>query len=341
MARPLTFDARFVTTGTTGQTVDADLYVEIYEEGATVYKERRVIGAEATNSILKTTDAAGVLYTTTVDLIAYIKGDVTAKWYAKLGGSFTSPYPFIEVLPYPYDAILNSTELRDYVRTMLGFPAVAVELTSEHYRTIVEEALAVYNTWLPVEKYGTLTLAVSTTAYPLPSLPSRGPTTLSFVRQEGTPLISDPLFGREYPRGQQLDFDQYVLGISFWETLNRVTSQEPEWVWDASSKTLYINVGGTNIAGASGNYYVMYRYFDNVGIDGIRLDHFRWFRRYCLALAKQILGRIRGKYSGKVPAPGGPLQLDSESLLQEGAQEQASLVEEARSMSPSVPPVLG
>jgi hypothetical protein len=154
-------------------------------------------------------------------------------------------------------------------------------------------------------------------------------------------LISDPLFGREYPRGQQLDFDQYVLGISFWEMLNRVTSQEPEWWWDHNSKTLYINIGGTNVAGASGNYFVMVRYFQSASLDKVRNDHFRWFKRYCLMQGKKILAEIRGKFSGQVPAPGGRFVLNKDDLIKEAKAMEEELVAEARGMMPSIPPIHG
>jgi len=236
---------------------------------------------------------------------------------------------------------MSSGTVKNYIRNMLGFPAVAVELTSEHYSVIMDEALSFYGQWVPMDRIIAVTLVLGQDAYPLPTLPQRGPFDVKFIRKEGVPLISDPLFGREYPRGQQLDFDQYVLGISFWETLNRVTSQEPEWWWDQQDKVLYVNIGGTNVAGASGNYFVGVRYFSSPALDAIREDHHRWFKQYSLATAKKILGQIRGKFSGQVPAPGGRFVLNADKLVAEGQREQDKLELEARGMMPSVPPIHG
>ena len=192
-----------------------------------------------------------------------------------------------------------------------------------------------------MERYTFIDMILGQDSYPMTHIPERGPFDVKFIRREGVPLISDPLFGREYPRGQQLDFDQYVLGISFWEMLNRVTSQEPEWVWDANSRTLFINAGGTNVAGASGNYFVMVRYFQSVALDKVRNDHFRWFKRYCLCQAKLILAQIRGKFDGKIPAPGGGAQMNFRSLQDEADKELEKLEQDLRGMMPPPPPLLG
>lgn len=339
--RTIVFDARFANESGVGQTVDSDVRVELFEEKATTASEIRTLGPDPTVNILQTTDASGTLYTTSVDATQFLKGDITAKWYATRNGTRINPYPFVESQPNVFEEVLTSGEIKSYVRNMLGFPATSVELTSEHYTTIMEESLSLYGQWVPHERATFIDLVLGQNAYTLPNIPQRGPFDVKFIRREGVPLISDPLFGREYPRGQQLDFDQYVLGISFWEMLNRVTSQEPEWWWDEASKTLYINIGGTNVAGASGNYFVMIRYFQTPTLDKLRNDHFRWYKRYCLSQAKKILAQIRGKFSGQVPAPGGRFVMNSKELMQEGQKEEDELRAELQSMSISVPPVHG
>lgn len=53
-----------------------------------------------------------------------------------------------------------------------------------------------------------------------------------------------------------------------------------------------------------------------------------WVRKYLTAMAKETLGRSRGKFSGKVAMPNAELNLDYESLLAEGKEEKDKLVEE-------------
>lgn len=50
----------------------------------------------------------------------------------------------------------------------------------------------------------------------------------------------------------------------------------------------------------------------------------QWVRQYMLALCKEILGRVRGKFKS-VPIPGSDLVLDGDSLITEGRDEQEKL----------------
>ena len=55
----------------------------------------------------------------------------------------------------------------------------------------------------------------------------------------------------------------------------------------------------------------------------------QWIRRYALALAKEMLGSVRGKYQS-VPIPGDTTTLDYQRLLSEAASEKAALIEELK-----------
>jgi hypothetical protein len=342
MAKTIVFDARFNDGGGGGQLTDTDISVKIFgSSDPNVPKETRTLGSNADIEIIQSTDTSGVFYLTRVDVSSYTPGPVTAEWTATLNGTPINPSPYVETSPYPQEGVLVLSELKEYIRNMLGYPAINVEMTNSQFATIVDEALSVYNSWLPQTRVTAVTLITGKSSYLLPNLPSRGPYHIAFIRKEGVPLISDPLFGREYPRGHQLDFDQYVLGISFWSTLRRVTSQEPEWDWYEPDKRLFINIGGSDFAGDSGNYFCMVRYFDNVQLERVRPNHFRWFRKYALSQAMQIIGNTRNKFSGSIPAPGGKVQLDGDSMIQRGEAAEEKLYAEVKAMSHVIPPVRG
>jgi hypothetical protein len=55
----------------------------------------------------------------------------------------------------------------------------------------------------------------------------------------------------------------------------------------------------------------------------------QWIRRYTLALAKELLGIVRSKYSS-MPIPNGEVSLDGEALKAEGREEKNMLVEELK-----------
>ena len=57
----------------------------------------------------------------------------------------------------------------------------------------------------------------------------------------------------------------------------------------------------------------------------------QWIRRYALALAKEMLGSVRGKYQS-VPIPGDTTTLDFSRLLSEAKDEKATLITEIKEL---------
>jgi len=57
----------------------------------------------------------------------------------------------------------------------------------------------------------------------------------------------------------------------------------------------------------------------------------QWIRRYCLALAKEMLGSVRGKYQS-VPIPGDTTTLDFSRLLSEAKDEKDKLITELKEL---------
>tara|TARA_R110001583_G_scaffold13766_2_gene58690 strand:- start:25964 stop:27133 length:1170 start_codon:yes stop_codon:yes gene_type:complete len=74
--------------------------------------------------------------------------------------------------------------------------------------------------------------------------------------------------------------------------------------------------------------------FSNIGYDNMTYDYIndpgkQWIKKYTLALVKELLGSIRGKY-GSMPIPNGEVSLDGDTLRSEGAAERDALVAELR-----------
>jgi hypothetical protein len=61
----------------------------------------------------------------------------------------------------------------------------------------------------------------------------------------------------------------------------------------------------------------------------------QWIRKYTYAVAKELLGIIRSKYSS-MPIPDGEVTLDGEALKTEGREEKQQLLEELREFLESV-----
>lgn len=69
--------------------------------------------------------------------------------------------------------------------------------------------------------------------------------------------------------------------------------------------------------------------YDNMVYKNINDPGKQWIRKYCLALCKELLGVIRGKYPS-IPTPGAEISLDGDTLRSEGAAEKDVLVEQLR-----------
>lgn len=337
----ITFDIRF-DDGTGGQTVDADLRVEIFEEGSDQPAVVRYIGSDVNTSILASTDTDGTLYATTVDGSQFQKGELVAKWYAKKDGNQIDPYPFTESQSNVFAlGELTVGDIKSYVRNSLGYPAVSVELTGTQYGQIVEETLQLYGQHVPQEKVKKIDYTPDIVKYNIPEIPYSGPFDVKFVRKVVTPIATDPIFGREYLRSNQPDLGTLIMGEAYLDTALRVLSSEPDWRWLHNDKDLYINIGPGVSPQVYGGFDVSVRWFEAVDLPKVPQDHHRWFKRYCLALSKGILAQIRGKFSGMVPSPGQALQLNSAQMAQEAVQEQEALKEELRQMQMHIPPTFG
>ena len=71
--------------------------------------------------------------------------------------------------------------------------------------------------------------------------------------------------------------------------------------------------------------------FDNVPFININAIGQQWVRKYSLALCKEMLGQIRGKFT-TIPIPGESVTLNHSELLSQAKEEQASLRDMLREM---------
>ena len=68
--------------------------------------------------------------------------------------------------------------------------------------------------------------------------------------------------------------------------------------------------------------------FENLPFASINSMGQQWIRRFSLALSKETLGQIRGKFGNSVPIPGDNVSLNASELLSQAAAEQTALREE-------------
>lgn len=69
--------------------------------------------------------------------------------------------------------------------------------------------------------------------------------------------------------------------------------------------------------------------FDNIPYENINAIGKQWIRRFALALSKETLGQIRGKFQ-TVPIPGESVNLNADALLSQAKDEQLALRDELK-----------
>ena len=72
--------------------------------------------------------------------------------------------------------------------------------------------------------------------------------------------------------------------------------------------------------------------FENLPYENINSIGKQWIRRFALALSKETLGQVRGKFGGNVPIPGDNITLNASDLLSQAATEQKDLREELKTI---------
>jgi hypothetical protein len=70
--------------------------------------------------------------------------------------------------------------------------------------------------------------------------------------------------------------------------------------------------------------------FQNLPFNKINSIGKQWIRRFSLALSKETLGQIRGKFGGSIPIPGDNISLNASDLLSQAKDEQNALRDELK-----------
>ncbi|MGI9554737.1 MAG: hypothetical protein ACR2M6_02080, partial [Vampirovibrionia bacterium] len=88
---------------------------------------------------------------------------------------------------------------------------------------------------------------------------------------------------------------------------------------------------GTTDTGISGINNMNTLPFDNLPYENINAIGKQWIRRFALALSKETLAQIRGKFQ-TIPIPGESVNLNADALLSQSKEEQEKLREELKTI---------
>ena len=235
-------------------------------------------------------------------------------------GTFADP---VELSPF-------EKTIRDFILARLGHPVVRVELTDFQIKTIIDEAITALDYHAP---FWTMQIAAfeckaDVNAYVLPPHIANN---LSYVAYKKSLLSIQNMAGT-------LEFDFFIkyfqdnflfsnfsvsdfyLMQQHLESMRKILSQEGSWdLINGNILQLYptpvINGQPVILVYRGLDTSTMHPYYKN------------WIQRYALAVAKGVLGEVRGKYS-TLPSPGGGAILNGVALLQQSQVEKDQLKEE-------------
>jgi hypothetical protein len=237
---------------------------------------------------------------------------------------------------------MSLDNIKAWVTRKLGYPQVAVELHPCHLEDAIEDAKDWYLANKGLTTSVLLELQQGLSVYPYPDgaqaiidviPPGTSPTSLWGIGvSEGTGYYPDGRYGAMgFPYGASaasysgggpisgiVQSDQYI------EEAQRVLSADFDWWVDEGARTIHVSP----IPRSGGPLGVVFttRAFSTDQLNPLDYD---LFKKYTLALAKEVLAQIRGKYS-RVPGADGEQTLNADKLAEEASAAMEKLTEELK-----------
>lgn len=219
--------------------------------------------------------------------------------------------------------------IKDFVLARLGFPVVRVELTDFQVQTAIDEAISKLDYHAPdwCTQFCTFATSAGVSLYELPAVVTNNfrnavyrKNLLSIAQSNGTlefdffiKYFQDNFLFRDFSVGD------YYVTISHLEMMRKILGNDGTF---NIVNNKYINIAPP--PSFSEEVLVEFKAIDSTCLHPYFVN---WIQRFSLAICKVILGQIRGKYQ-TLPSPAGGAQLNGESLIQQGTQEQEQLVEQ-------------
>lgn len=219
--------------------------------------------------------------------------------------------------------------IKDFVLARLGFPVVRVELTDFQIQTAIDEAISKLDYHAPdwCTQFCTFATSANISLYELPSVVTNNfrnaiyrKHLLSVNQSEGTlefdffiKYFQDNFLFRDFSVGD------YYVTISHLEMMRKILGNDGTF---NIVNNKYLNIAPPPTF--ADEVLVEFKAIDSTCLHPYFIN---WIQRFSLAICKVILGQIRGKYQ-TLPSPAGGAQLNGDSLIQQGTQEQEQLVEQ-------------
>jgi hypothetical protein len=228
----------------------------------------------------------------------------------------------------PAGGPVSRETLATHAKVQLGWPAVCVELSEHHFADAVDEAEVWIATHMGQVRTATISLVSGMLEYALPSdcesvvdvaLPRRYGSLPLPMNIEGAEEFYYGQFFKGGARSGGFNSDVYQT-LQYFDMTQRTLSADTEHTWQDDNRRLLISP--SNLSGTAIVWYVS----NQIDYDRITLQMKLLMRRYVVAQAMMMLGRIRSKYS-EVPGSGGKITLNGSDLMTAAETELAVLDE--------------
>jgi hypothetical protein len=242
------------------------------------------------------------------------------------------------------------SQLKDFVLLMLGAPVVTVELDEQQLDAAVDVTLQILEEWAPREyfQYYVFNTIPGQSIYTMP--PDIGYIRNVYYKETGTFSFSSSDLGGAipveyfYPGGSYASIQGGMI-----DPVQPIWGRMGEWSLYKGYEQMYSrvasNLGGWEFYGGYQNikiYPIPYR-VHRVVVHYLQKNN-DWGRVQqvmqdgALAHAKIMLGRIRSKIKNP-PGPNGGIQLDGDTLLQEGREDRTKWLEDLIVRYGDLPPI--
>lgn len=238
-------------------------------------------------------------------------------------------------MPDPALRLLDEAGLCQWILRRLGAPQLLVELTQAQLDDCVEAAKRWFAAKKGIVRQGTLQILAGQSEY---ELPEEVTAVTHLARTESALDLSLTLAPGFFLPDQQIPYhalaapqsaglySSFTQSMQYIATAKRILGIDPDFQFDDATHTLRIFPSPTTTGPATYTYNAR-----SFVLTQLRERDHELVKRYALAVAKEIVGRVRSKREAM--GAQGPVTLDGKDLLEESKDDLEKLAEEIMATS--------
>lgn len=234
---------------------------------------------------------------------------------------------------------LTLETIRNYVRLSLGWPVIDVELENEQIDAMANQAIGIYGTYKPIEKFATTSVISPGQKYTLAAGSyGRGVIEVFVPDLLRQPISLDQFDVFKYhTRLPNLDPGDFYAERIWWKEVRRSAGSDEDWFIEENhdgTAEIYINPI------PSQSYVLGFIFVADPSFTEIPPTDDDWVFDYTLAMCMELLGRIRSKFTA-IQGAESSLDMDGETLRSEGAEKRREMEEYLANRGQIVAPIRG